>query len=299
MTMNRLALKLAFTAGLALAGALCSAQTFKIMPVGAPNSATGEYSLNPTTTLVVDLTVRQESITTGPYAKFAQKYFGVIAPLSDKNLYEITGVNIEGVTSAASLDNPTPQAQPTVNVTSHIATEEGFGKVQYDKTSFTTRTAEDTARDAAQAIFNIRKRRAELVMGDVGENVYGAGMSAALERLDEMENQYLELFFGKQIVSEYTVRLYLTPESGKDSYIICRFSDTQGVVSDTDLSGQPIMLELKGDGKTAAFGDSKSRGKGEQEYAIAENVTCKVTDGIRDYGKAVVPVFQFGRRASL
>ena len=49
------------------------------------NSAVA-YSL-PRTTLKVTVEVEKESIRKGPYARYAQKFLGVMAPLADKDIY--------------------------------------------------------------------------------------------------------------------------------------------------------------------------------------------------------------------
>ena len=56
------------------------------------NSAVA-YSL-PRTTLKVTVEVEKESIRKGPYARYAQKFLGVMAPLADKDIYTITGGKI-------------------------------------------------------------------------------------------------------------------------------------------------------------------------------------------------------------
>ena len=57
----------------------------------------------------------------------------------------------------------------------------------------------EPAAQAAQSIFTIRKKRMDLITGDAGENVFGAGLKDALEALDAREQAYLELFLGKKI----------------------------------------------------------------------------------------------------
>lgn len=65
------------------------------------------------------------------------------------------------------------------------------------------------AQDAANAIFSLRRHRIDLVTGEAGENVFGAGLKAALEEIDRLEQEYLSLFLGKQfrqrIVREFSV----------------------------------------------------------------------------------------------
>ena len=62
------------------------------------------------------------------------------------------------------------------------------------------------ARNAAAAIFSLRKHRLDLISGEAGENVFGAGLPVALERLDRLEQEYLELFLGRRVVTTETRR---------------------------------------------------------------------------------------------
>ena len=57
------------------------------------NSKSVVYAL-PRTTLKVTVVVEKESIRKGPYARYAQKYLGVMAPLADKDIYTIVSGKI-------------------------------------------------------------------------------------------------------------------------------------------------------------------------------------------------------------
>ena len=44
--------------------------------------------------LAVDVTVEKDVTLSGPYARYAQKFFGVRAPLTDKTVWSVTGAQI-------------------------------------------------------------------------------------------------------------------------------------------------------------------------------------------------------------
>ena len=77
-------------AALAVCTGTAYGQVLDVAPVGDAVMPDGRrvYAM-PQTTVVVDITVARESVVTGPYARFAQKYFGVIAPLADKETYTL------------------------------------------------------------------------------------------------------------------------------------------------------------------------------------------------------------------
>ncbi len=98
---------------------------------------------------------------------------------------------------------------------------------------------------AAEKIFEIRRSRFDLITGEVGENVFGGGLSAALQELDHLEEEYLSLFLGKQTIRTEYKQYSVTPAKDKPTYIVCRFSQIDGLLPADDLSGEPMVLELR------------------------------------------------------
>lgn len=290
-----------------------SGQNLKLVRTGdvTHSDGTREY-VEAETAIVVDITVRRESIRKGPYARFAQRYFGAIAPLADKEIYTITGAAIGWYdntlsgghctdASARSGGYPAPVAPDTAPVVaSHTWSETDFVRVQPDRLSATEKSVEESAREAAQTIFDLRKRRTELITGEYAETVFGEGLRAAIERMDRMENEYLELFYGKQVVTFHTERYTIVPTAGRDAYIVCRFSENAGLLPDSDLSGQPILLEFRPLGKAQkaypapADGKQAKRSNDSVTYAVSDNVVCRITDGKRELAQRIVPIFQYG-----
>ena len=71
-----------------------SAQNPYISLQGANETAGGLTVAQPRTILAVDVTVEHDVTLSGPYARYAQKYLGVRAPLADKTTWNITGAQI-------------------------------------------------------------------------------------------------------------------------------------------------------------------------------------------------------------
>ena len=122
-----------------------------------------------------------------------------------------------------------------------------------------------------------------------------AALQAALEEIDRLEQSYLELFLGKRIVSTETRRYVVCPQADKKQYIVCRFSPAAGLLPDTDLSGDIVLLQIEPSG--AAKSDLEAGPKETQVVAcrVADPSTCIVVSGGREYARAVLPVFEFGR----
>lgn len=293
------------------------------------NATTVSYAL-PRTVLSVTVTAQKESVRTGPYARYAQKYLGIMAPLSDKDTYSITDAAInyyeEADPSAVYvMDNSGKAVEPVFEFTeeglvafpqgwksrprayameesssyspiSHTYLDTAFVKVPINRTSSVDRGAEAMAQQAAETIFLLRKRRMELVTGDAGENVFGAGLAAAIEELDRMENEYLALFLGKQFTETIVKTFDVIPEAGKSSAIVCRFSEATGLHSATDLAAEPVAVTLTPEKKTESLAVKRNTRdtKGLATYRIADMVQCKIMNGRTEIASARVPIYQMG-----
>ena len=270
-------------------------------PVGEVYSHGKISYVTPLSTVAVDVTVRKEQIITGPYARYAQKYFGVIAPLSDKTSYDIVSVSlaVSGRDKSAVSARELSDAHD-ITLVSHTDNTLDFPKILPDRRSTTTLSPENAAAAAAKTVFDIRNRREELIMGDYSDTVYGAGLQTALDRMDKMENDYLELFFGKKIVETYTVRYYVTPSADDTTATICRFREDSGLLPAGDLSGEPIVLECRPQGVAISKYPPKRHTRApksdEREYAVPDIVTCRVMIGKQQLADAELPIFQYGVR---
>lgn len=272
------------------------------------------YSM-PYTTVKVAVAIERETIRKGPYARFAQKYLGVMAPLADKDIYTIRGAKI-GYSDPETQPSVTPIKNSVTNyfdnsqeifndlglspvvvqksVLSHTANDSTFVKVAPDRTSTIEKSPEEMAREAADAIFTLRKRRYDLVTGEAGENVFGAGMSAALAEMARLEQEYIALFLGKQSVQTIIKEYDVVPAADKTSYIIARFSPTAGLLPDTDLSGRPVVLMLKAEGAVATHTPAKRDSRPVMFYRVADFVSCRLMDASTELAKVRIPIYQFG-----
>ena len=86
----------------------------------------------PRTVLAVDVTAERDVTLSGPYARYAQKFLGVRAPLTDKMSWAVTGASVALLDPKACLDAPAP-AQPSRTVMSHATSEDEFSRLQADK----------------------------------------------------------------------------------------------------------------------------------------------------------------------
>jgi hypothetical protein len=219
-------------------GAICVA--FALFSLALPVTAQTPQSAPQQLSLYVTVGTKQMITTAGPYARYAQKYLGVAAPLADKVLNEVVSAKIADVSTIKTAN----ERQHTSPI-QHMNPPEGFPRLTVDKTSATPVSLEENARLAAEKIFEIRRSRLDLIMGEVGENVFGGGLQAALSELRRLEEEYLSLFLGKQSVRTDFKQYRVTPVKGRSTYTVCRFSEADGLLPPDDLSGEPVVLELR------------------------------------------------------
>ncbi len=226
------------------------------------------------TTLYIDISVERQEIVAGPYARYAQKYLGISAPLADKVIHEVTRANVSDTNELTYSDE-------------YAASEGDFSKLPIDRTSGTTLGAEESARLAAARIFEIRRNRFDLITGNVGENVFGAGLSSALAELDRMEEEYLALFLGKQNRQVTTKKFRITPSRNALTYTLPADND----------SGEEVVLELKtlGIPSLEGFGVTDKPSSKSISYTIPADVLCRVLYGDEELASTILPVNQFGR----
>lgn len=247
----------------------------------------------PETSLDVTVVTQKESVRTGPYARFAQKYLGVMAPLADKDIYTISEVTITPATGSAT-GNVLRNSAPEFVSVSNTRSDTSFVKVNIDKNSTIEQSAEAMAQHAAETIFMLRKRRIELLTGDLGEHVYGQGLNAAINELNRLENEYLALFMGKQfrrtVVNTYDV----TPEKGKNSLILFRFSDTAGPLAASDLTGRPVIMEFVLDKTQSQEEPAAKRDNRPVSYVTVDMVQSRIMDGKRELASRRMRIPQLG-----
>ena len=134
-----------------------------------------------------------------------------------------------------------------------------------------------------------------LITGEAGENVFGEGLKAALAEIERLEQSYLELFLGKRVVTTETRRYVVYPQSDKKQYIVCRFSAAAGLLPESDLSGDMVLLQIEPSGNTATAVEASAKESNTVTCRVADPSVCTVIAGGREYARAVLPLFEFGR----
>lgn len=287
---------------MSLAVLACGAATAQNTPykavVGTYVDASGALAVSdPSTSVAVDLIVEKEQTVVGPYARYAQKFLNMRGSLVDKTVYSLKGVKLAVTGGEDVIADAVPAAE--VTETSYMGSASEFAKVLPDRMSATAVSEEEAAANAAQAIFSIRKHRMDLITGEAGENVFGAGLKDALAALDAAEQEYLELFFGKRVVTTSVERVVIPMVEGVQSYAVARISSSAGVVAADAKDGDAVTLEVAPSGRArlSSIVETDPKNKAAVKVRVADPSTCTVKVGDKVVTSAVLPVFEMGRTA--
>lgn len=96
------------------------------------------------------------------------------------------------------------------------------------KSSWIDKSISDKAREAALQIEMIREGRYHLISGYQEVN-YGSSIAYMDKQLQDLENQYLELFLGKELKTIETQSFYYLPSKNKKAEQLMRFDDGKSV----------------------------------------------------------------------
>ena len=287
---------------MSLAVLACGAATAQNTPykavVGTYIDASGALAVSdPSTSVAVDLIVEKEQTVVGPYARYAQKFLNMRGSLVDKTVYSLKGVKLAVTGGEDVIADAVPAAE--VTETSYMGSASEFAKVLPDRMSATAVSEEEAAANAAQAIFSIRKHRMDLITGEAGENVFGAGLKDALAALDAAEQEYLELFFGKRVITTSVERVVVPMVEGVQSYAVARISSSAGVVAADAKDGDAVTLEVAPSGRArlSSIVEADPKSKTAVKVRVADPSTCTVKVGDKVLTSVVLPLFEMGRTA--
>ena len=180
-----------------------------------------------------------------------------------------------------------------------------FAKVPVTQTKSVYKSFEEKAAEAANFIFMIREKRFELLTGMADFYPEGNSLQVAVDELNRLENDYLELFIGKRLTSNYAATFDFTPTQKEleQPYILFRFNEEKGLLSANDLRGRPVIIELekKDKNKNLKFliDDKVNREgleyKNKLYYRVPDLTQVKVFDGNTLLATRKVNVEQYGK----
>jgi len=233
---------------------------------------------------------------------------GLIIPVSGFGVTSLSVKNIQENETANQLVFTDLSTSPFIasektTFYSKVQRDSTFVKVPIQKDMIVERNLEEKARDAADFIFLLRKRRADFLSVDADHNLNGEGLKIAFDEINRIEQEYLSLFIGKSFTENSTHYFeYIPNQSEGETSIIFRMSQSKGVVPSTDLSGTPIILKTLPDAIPESYGlllksINQEKDKPRTDlvyYRIPISATVSISDGKNEFFNRRISVYQYG-----
>lgn len=119
-----------------------------------------------------------------------------------------------------------------------------FVRVPVQRSVVVKETVAEKAKQAADLIFSLRKKRVELISGDAEIPAAQNVLRDMLSSINQLEAQYLSLFIGRWEYSKQTARLRYTPTPEASSSMLCRFSKQSGIRPMQELAATPVLITV-------------------------------------------------------
>ena len=120
-----------------------------------------------------------------------------------------------------------------------------FVRVPVQRNVVVKESVEEKAKQAADLIFALRKKRVELICGDAELPTAPHMLQEMLDEISRVEAQYLSLFIGRWTSRKHAVRLRYTPSAKESSSMLCRFSTQSGICPTSELSATPLLIHVQ------------------------------------------------------
>lgn len=175
-----------------------------------------------------------------------------------------------------------------------------FNRVAVQQNMVVEKSVEQRAKEAADMIFELRRKRVQIVTGDTDATYSGEAMGAALNEISALEKEYMSLFIGYTEFQPQTITCDVVPVKDRknQTYVAFRLSDTDGLVSADNMSGKPYLLELVPQEIAEPAGRGVPARGNVAVYRIPAICTVKLTDGMQPVLQSRVPVYQLGVESS-
>jgi hypothetical protein len=176
----------------------------------------------------------------------------------------------------------------------------GVEKLSVLQNQLVEKNPERRAEEAAQFLFHLRKKRLELITGEMENALSNDGLRAALKEIRRLEDEYLSLFLGKTTDDQQSSVFFVTPVATQQRqlYVAFRLSDTQGLLPADNVAGRPVTLELTPlSADTDAPVDTALRSADKTPRIVCrrpEMVQARLNDGQSYLLQSRLPVYQLG-----
>ena len=283
-------------------GVICAAMF--LVSVSAQAIRDGELALvyyMPQTQLVIDIDYEAVILHRGIYAEYAKRYLGTTEVVNDDDIwYRITAIRprINTVADYSRMCKVTfnPQSQlltmspeglllgyncqpasgsqqqsaVSCQQTAIISEQSKVKVLPLLEEHIVGKTLEQQALGAAKLIYRLRENRLYLIGGEVDKvPADGKSMELVLNKMDEMEQQLVELFIGRIDVEKYHKSITYIPVKSEETEL-AYFSEKSGFTTAGD--GDPIILSLTARRQTKGYANTDNKKKAPVPSQIMYNL---------------------------
>ncbi len=168
-------------------------------------------------------------------------------------------------------------------------------------------SVERKAGEAAGRILECRQSRFHMAAGLMDEfHPDGEAYKVSLKELESMEKGYLSLFTGHTTHHSETFHFYYVPEKASDrGEVVFRFSEENGVLPASDLSGKPVTLKVEPgkelNARYAELAPSKDPASGSAGiyYRLPAMTRVSILYELNVIAESQMPMAQFGQTAPI
>ena len=178
----------------------------------------------------------------------------------------------------------------------NVKNESSYNKVAVQQEMVVQKSPDARAKEAADMIFNLRKKRVQIITGDTDATFSGEALSAAIEEIARLEREYMAMFIGYSEFSEQKMNYEVVPSADNEAqlYVAFRLSDSKGLVPADDMSGKPYLLEFTVQPVAAPSGKAASVKGPAARYRVPAACSVKLSDGVNVLLQSRMPVYQLG-----
>jgi hypothetical protein len=323
--------KIIFAAAMCLPLCVFAQKNVELLAAAEETGSAMIYTL-PKTALEVRVEVRRTVQKAGPYAAYAQQYFGfekseIVG--SNRSVYEIAGIEIR----RKGVPDPTRTFQVTaasdskaglicltdngiiesVNMAKAETEPKEYQKVEmpagnvpvyFDQSDlvenyFLQTDANKKREVAASQIYQLRETQYNLLSANTQNEVHDpAALQLMLDELKRRENLLLELFKGKNVITTEYKTFEITPERAMKDRVLFYFSPLIGVTSAVEGITDSYFISLKLSKKNGQPTVKNSRKNG-FFHCIPVSAEVAIYNSERSLYKESVPMAQFGSLVSM
>jgi len=166
-----------------------------------------------------------------------------------------------------------------------------------------TKSLEEKAQEAAHTITKLRKRRFKSLANAYDVQLPdGRAYELMVEELDQLEAEYVGLFIGKTYTKSFDYSFDFIPgENSVSGEVAFRFSETKGVLPKTDLSGKPVVVDMKKLDNLASAQNKLNVAGGPSGvyYRVPGQAEIRIMNGVNLIAATRATIAQFGTVAPL